>query len=39
MIKDDEIVFCPYQYLIDPVIRGSLDLDLKGSVVQQHSIT
>jgi fanconi anemia group J protein len=31
-----EIVFCPYNYLIDPVIRSSVSIDLKvrGAVLR-----
>lgn len=33
MVSDADIVFCPYNYLIDPLIRDSMDVDLKGAVV------
>ncbi|XP_061197315.1 Fanconi anemia group J protein homolog [Saccostrea echinata] len=28
-----DIVFCPYNYLIDPVIRDTMEIQLKGQVV------
>lgn len=28
-----DIIFCPYNYLIDPVIRNSMKISLKGAVV------
>src|SRR5206468_1563125 len=28
-----DIVFMPYNYLLDPVIRGSMSIDVKGAVV------
>ncbi|KAI9271154.1 helicase C-terminal domain-containing protein [Helicostylum pulchrum] len=36
-----EIVFCPYNYIIDPLIRGILDISLKGNIVildEAHNI-
>lgn len=39
--NDSDIIFCPYNYLIDPLIRSSLDITLKGSVVildEAHNI-
>lgn len=36
-----EIIFCPYNYIIDPVIRKILDIDLKNSIVildEAHNI-
>ncbi|KAF9417372.1 hypothetical protein HW555_005469 [Spodoptera exigua] len=41
MAKTSHIVFCPYNYLIDPSIRSSLSIDLKGAVViidEAHNI-
>lgn len=35
------IVFCPYNYLIDPVIRRSMQIDLEGAIVifdEAHNI-
>ncbi|CAG0883683.1 unnamed protein product [Cyprideis torosa] len=31
--EDAEIVFCPYNYLIDPIIRKSMEIDLRGQVI------
>jgi Fanconi anemia group J protein len=28
-----EIIFCPYNYLLDPIIRDTLDINLDGAVV------
>lgn len=28
-----DIVFCPYNYIVDPVIRRQMDLDLRDAVV------
>ncbi|RCH91609.1 Fanconi anemia group J protein, partial [Rhizopus stolonifer] len=36
-----EVVFCPYNYIIDPVIRASMDIHLKDSIVildEAHNI-
>ncbi|NXR71647.1 FANCJ protein, partial [Pycnonotus jocosus] len=36
-----DIVFCPYNYLLDPQIRDSMDINLKGQVVildEAHNI-
>ncbi|KGL82705.1 Fanconi anemia group J protein [Tinamus guttatus] len=36
-----DIVFCPYNYLLDPQIRESMDINLKGQVVildEAHNI-
>jgi DNA repair helicase Rad3 len=36
-----DIIFCPYNYLIEPLIRKSLDISLKGQVVildEAHNI-
>ncbi|CAH1640994.1 unnamed protein product [Spodoptera littoralis] len=41
MAKTAHIVFCPYNYLIDPSIRSSLSIDLTGAVViidEAHNI-
>ena len=35
------MVFCPYNYLVDPVIRASMDINLKNCVVifdEAHNI-
>ena len=28
-----DLVFCPYSYLLDPVVRRSVDLSLDGAVL------
>uniref|UniRef100_A0A0K0CV69 DNA helicase n=1 Tax=Angiostrongylus cantonensis TaxID=6313 RepID=A0A0K0CV69_ANGCA len=41
LTQDAEIIFCPFSYLIDPVIRNSSDVHLKNSVVildEAHNI-
>ncbi|XP_021189441.3 Fanconi anemia group J protein homolog isoform X1 [Helicoverpa armigera] len=41
MAKTSHIVFCPYNYLIDPSIRNSMSIELTGAVViidEAHNI-
>ncbi|XP_060833332.1 Fanconi anemia group J protein homolog isoform X1 [Rhopalosiphum padi] len=41
LLKTAEIVFCPYNYIIDPVIRRTMNLKLKGHVIivdEAHNI-
>ncbi|KAK7321841.1 hypothetical protein VNO77_32829 [Canavalia gladiata] len=41
MSDDAELVFCPYSYIINPVIRAAMDVDIKGAVVildEAHNI-
>ncbi|CAG9461204.1 unnamed protein product [Pedinophyceae sp. YPF-701] len=41
MAEDAEVVLCPYQYLIDPLVRGAMNVDLEGAVVivdEAHNI-
>uniref|UniRef100_A0A8B9FBX3 DNA 5'-3' helicase n=1 Tax=Amazona collaria TaxID=241587 RepID=A0A8B9FBX3_9PSIT len=41
LMVDADIVFCPYNYLLDPQIRESMDINLKGQVVildEAHNI-
>jgi len=36
-----DIIFCPYNYLVEPIIRQSLDISLKGQVLimdEAHNI-
>jgi phosphate starvation-inducible protein PhoH len=33
MAEDAELIFCPYNYIIDPVIRSAMGIKLKGAVV------
>ena len=38
---DAELVFCPYNYLLDPVVRSSLDVDINNAVLifdEAHNI-
>ena len=28
-----EIIFCPYNYIIDPIIRSEMDINLKNDVI------
>ena len=40
-MKTADIVFCPYNYLIDPSIRKSMEIDLKDQIVifdEAHNI-
>ncbi|XP_069135470.1 Fanconi anemia group J protein homolog [Argopecten irradians] len=31
--KDADIIFCPYNYLIDPIIREAMELNLKDQII------
>lgn len=33
MADDAQLVFCPYSYVINPVIRGAMDVDIKEAIV------
>ncbi|XP_022769400.1 Fanconi anemia group J protein [Durio zibethinus] len=33
MADDAQLVFCPYSYIINPVIRGAMDVDIKGAIL------
>ncbi|KAM6558620.1 hypothetical protein CsatA_027859 [Cannabis sativa] len=33
MADSAELVFCPYNYIINPVIRGAMDVDIKGAIL------
>ena len=36
-----ELVFCPYNYIIDPVIRAAMDVDISNAVLifdEAHNI-
>ncbi|KAJ7532665.1 hypothetical protein O6H91_13G014200 [Diphasiastrum complanatum] len=38
---DAEIVFCPYSYIVNPIIRKAMDVDLRGAIVildEAHNI-
>ncbi|XP_041097382.1 Fanconi anemia group J protein isoform X2 [Polyodon spathula] len=41
LMQEADIVFCPYNYLLDPQIRESMDISLKGQIVvldEAHNI-
>ncbi|XP_076832919.1 Fanconi anemia group J protein isoform X2 [Brachyhypopomus gauderio] len=41
LMQEAQIVFCPYNYLLDPLIRESMDISLKGQIVvldEAHNI-
>ncbi|KAF7829472.1 regulator of telomere elongation helicase 1-like protein isoform X1 [Senna tora] len=41
MSDDAQLVFCPYNYIINPVIRAAMDVNIKGAVVildEAHNI-
>lgn len=33
MALDAEIVFCPYVYLLNPVIRNAMEINLQGAII------
>jgi len=33
MAESADLVFCPYNYLLDPAVRGAMDVDVKGALV------
>ncbi|VFQ76373.1 unnamed protein product [Cuscuta campestris] len=33
MAENAELVFCPYSYIINPVIRKAMDLDINGAII------
>ncbi|KAK8353946.1 hypothetical protein V6Z12_A05G191400 [Gossypium hirsutum] len=33
MADDAQLIFCPYSYIINPVIRGAMDVDIKGAII------
>lgn len=33
MADDAELVFCPYNYIISPVIRRAMEVDIEGAIV------
>ncbi|CAJ1065954.1 Fanconi anemia group J protein isoform X2 [Xyrichtys novacula] len=41
LMQEAFIIFCPYNYLLDPVIRQSMDIDLTGQILvldEAHNI-
>lgn len=33
MAEDAQIVFCPYNYIVNPVIRRAMEVDIKGAIL------
>ena len=33
MSETAELIFCPYNYLLDPSVRAAMDVDVKGALV------
>ncbi|KAK3427328.1 hypothetical protein EUGRSUZ_F03572 [Eucalyptus grandis] len=33
MAGDAQLVFCPYSYIINPIVRGAMDVDIKGAII------
>ena len=33
MAETAELIFCPYNYLLDPAVRSAMDVDVKGALV------
>lgn len=33
MADDAQLIFCPYSYIINPVIRGAMDVDIKEAIL------
>ncbi|XP_070762033.1 Fanconi anemia group J protein [Enoplosus armatus] len=41
LMQDASIIFCPYNYLLDPMIRESMEIDLAGQILvldEAHNI-
>lgn len=41
LMENAHIVFCPYNYLIDPRIRASMEIPIKGNIIildEAHNI-
>ncbi|XVE94397.1 hypothetical protein REPUB_Repub02eG0005200 [Reevesia pubescens] len=41
MADDAQLVFCPYSYIINPVIRGAMDVAIEGAIIvldEAHNI-
>ncbi|XP_075516697.1 uncharacterized protein LOC142551379 isoform X1 [Primulina tabacum] len=41
MAQDAELVFCPYNYIMNPIIREAMEVDIDGSVIifdEAHNI-
>ena len=33
MADNAQLVFCPYSYIINPIIRGAMELDIEGAIL------
>lgn len=33
MAANAQLVFCPYSYILDPVVRGAMEVDITGSII------
>lgn len=33
MAENAQLVFCPYSYIVNPVIRAGVEVDLKGAII------
>ncbi|KAL6549145.1 hypothetical protein OROHE_008990 [Orobanche hederae] len=41
MAKEADLIFCPYNYIINPVIRAAMEVDITGSIIifdEAHNI-
>ncbi|XP_074586059.1 uncharacterized protein LOC141841763 [Curcuma longa] len=41
LAEEAQLVFCPYNYIVNPVVRRAMDIDLKGAIVildEAHNI-
>ncbi|CAI9115235.1 OLC1v1016082C1 [Oldenlandia corymbosa var. corymbosa] len=41
LAEDAELVFCPYNYIINPLIRRAMEIDIKGAIIildEAHNI-
>ena len=41
MVEQSDLVLCPYSYLLDPIVRGALGIDVRGAVLifdEAHNI-
>jgi Rad3-related DNA helicase len=33
MATEADIVFCPYSYILDPIIRSAMEVNIKGAII------
>lgn len=33
LADDAELVFCPYNYIINPVVRRAMEVNIKGAII------